>query len=442
VVLVLTRETDEGRAAGLGVGAFGGALLVAFAGAGNTLTIVVGVISAMAGVGGAAGPLIGGIITTTISWRASFFLQVPVAIYIVMIRSRIVDAAPPAHKPKLDALGAVMSAAGMTALVLAALLANTYGWVIAKKDFSIGDTTLLSEGGVSPVIILFGLGVLLLLAFAWLCDYRERHHDEPLVPTRILFDRIAVAGLVAQASQWFLLLGGLFIITLFLQQSLGLNAIQTGVAMMPAIIGLLLLSRRSSKLATKYSLRGLMQAGFIVAACGIVLVLLLADPNGSAWRLIPGLLLLGAGIGMIMPASVTFVQSTSPEQDQAAISGVSRSASNLGSSLGTAVAGSVLVVAVTGGASYERGLGFALITVAVASLIGLVATLFIPGRRGQPAAPAKQPDTSERRCSRASAAISRSMRLSVCRASAMRVSASLRFASNRVRWAAYDVRSL
>jgi MFS family permease len=201
------------------------------------------------------------------------------------------------------------------------------------------------------------------------------------VPTRILFDRVAVAGLLVQAAQWFLQLGVLFIVTLFVQQALGLNAIQSGVTMMPAIIGLLLLSRRASQLARKYSLRAIMQVGFVVAEAGIVLMMVLVDSDGTAWRLAPGLLLLGAGMGLIMPASVTFVQSTSPEQDQAAISGVSRSASNLGSSLGTAVAGSVLVVALAGGTSDTRAFVYALIVVAGASLVGLLATFFIPGRR-------------------------------------------------------------
>ena len=339
-----------------------------------------GIISGMAGVGGATGPLIGGVITTTLSWRWSFLLQVPVAIFILFLRSRVVDAEPPKSKPKLDLIGAIVSGTGMTLLVLGALLANQFGWVVAKKDLSIGGVTL-PEGGISPVVIFFALGVILLLAFGWLCDRRERHGKEPLVPTRILFDRVAAAGLIVQSAQWFLQLGVLFLVTVFVQQALGLNAVQSGLVMLPAIIGLLVLSRRASPLAERFSLRFIMQVGFVVAEIGILLLVLLADQHGSAWRFAPGLLLLGSGMGLIMPASVTFVQSTSPEQDQAAISGVSRSASNLGSSLGTAVAGSIMVVAVAGGANYQRALAFSLIGVAGASLIGFIATFFIPERR-------------------------------------------------------------
>ncbi len=343
-----------------------------------------GVISAEGGLGAAIGPLLGGIITTALSWRFSFFLQVPIAIYIVMLRGRVVDPAPPASKPKLDVLGAVISGAGMTALVLAALMSKTYGWVIAKKDFDIGSTTVLSKGSVSPVIILFAIGVVLLLSFGWLCTSRERHKKEPLVPTRILFDRAAAAGLVAQAAQWFLQLGVSFVVIVFVQQALGLNAIQSGVTMVPAIVTLLILSRMAAPLANRFSLRALMQAGFVVATMGALLIVLLADANGSAWRFLPGLAFIGAGMGLIMPASVTYVQSTSPEEDQAAISGVSRSASNLGSSLGTAVAGSIFVVIASSG-DYERALTFAIVGVAVTSLVGLAATVFMPGRQ-QPAA--------------------------------------------------------
>ncbi len=339
-----------------------------------------GVISAAGGLGAAIGPLLGGIITTTLSWRFSFFLQVPIAVYIVMLRSRVVDPSPPTSKPKLDMTGAVISGLGMTALVLAALMSKAYGWVIARQDFDVGGATVLPEGSVSPVIILFAVGVALLLAFGWLCTRREKRGKEPLVPTRILFDRVAVAGLVAQAAQWFLQLGITFVVIVFVQQALGLNAIQSGVTMLPAIVTLLFLSRMAAPLANKFSLRLLMQAGFLVAEVGALLIVLLADSNGSAWRFLPGLAFIGAGMGLIMPASITFVQSTSPEQDQAAISGVSRSASNLGSSLGTAVAGSIFVVLAANG-DYERALNFSILGVAVASLIGLAATVFMPARQ-------------------------------------------------------------
>jgi MFS family permease len=395
-----------------------------------------GAISASAGLGGMLGPLIGGIITTAVTWRLSFALESVVVIYILLNRGRIIDSGLEGPKPKLDVVGAVISGIGMICLVVGALLAGQYGWLRASKDFVVGGRVLIPEGGISPVVIFFVIGAGALLGFGAWARHCERVGKEPLVPTRVLLDRVAIPGLIAQSSQWFLQLGIIFIISVFLQVTYGFSAIMTGFTLIPAIIGLMFFSRRAGTLSKKYPNRAIMQAGFLIVELGALLLYLMVNPAGEAWRFIPGLLLIGAGIGMIMPASVNVVQSSATEEDQGSISGVSRSASNFGSSMGTAVAGAVLVSTLISGintltaqstvltpdqkttistamegsvsavsdaqvqaalagqppavvdevvrinaAARTRALGLALLTVAIVGLVGLVATFFLPGRR-------------------------------------------------------------
>jgi hypothetical protein len=161
----------------------------------------------------------------------------------------------------------------------------------------------------------------------------------------VLLNRVAVAGLITQNAQWFLQIGIIFVVSVYLQVTFEFSAIKTGFTLLPAILGLMFFSRRAGQLTKKYPSRAIMQAGFIVIELGVLALLLMVDASAGAARFIPGLLLIGSGIGLVMPASVNVVQSSASEEDQGAISGVSRSASNLGSSLGTSVAGAVLVSA-------------------------------------------------------------------------------------------------
>jgi MFS family permease len=306
-------------------------------------------VSAAAGLGSASGPLIGGLITTAITWRASFLGEVFVVLFILYLSYRIPEQAVPDPRPSFDIAGAVLSAAGLVFVVLGVLQAGTYGWLTSRKDFSIGDNVILQEGDLSPVVLFIAIGVGLLALFYLLERRRERSGKEPLLPTRLFKDRTTNLGLVTQNVQWFMLLGTSFVVSVFLQVSRGLNAIETGLVLTPATIGILIASARIGKMTGKFSQRAIIRAGFITAIGGVFLVLLLTSAESSLLLFAPGLFLLGAGAGMMLTASVTVVQSSMPEADQGEISGVSRAVSNLGSSLGTAVAGAVLVSALISG---------------------------------------------------------------------------------------------
>lgn len=342
-----------------------------------------GIISGAAGLGAAAGPLIGGVITSTISWRASFLLQVLVVATVLLLSRRIVDPPTTGTKPAFDVTGAVLSGVGLLFVVLGILQSSTYGWFGAREDVTIGTTVLIPAGGLSPVWIFVAIGALVLFWFFRHIGARERRGAEPLLPVRMFRNKTANLGLGTQVIQWLTMQGTFFVLSVYLQQVMGYNAIQTGLALTPATIGILASSAAAGRFARRHTQRWLIQVGFLTTIVGMALLLLLGrDEAASVLLMAPGLLLIGVGVGAMLTSSVNVVQSSFPEPDQGDISGLSRSVSNLGSSLGTALAGSVLVAA-----SYPGGTPFALsLTVLVTfAAVGLVLALLIPRQSGQAA---------------------------------------------------------
>jgi MFS family permease len=308
-------------------------------------------VSAAGGLGSASGPLIGGIITTAITWRVSFLMEVFVILFILYKSRQIVDPGVQGEKPAFDILGAILSAAGLVFIVIGILQAGTYGWLQCRKDFSIGGDVVLQQGDISPVILFIAIGLSLLAVFYLQIRRRERKGKEPLVSTKLFKNRASNLGLVTQNVQWLTMIGTFFVVSVFLQVSRGYNAIETGVVLTPATLGILIASTRIGRMTSRFSQRAIIRAGFVTSITGIVLLLLLADATSSILRFVPGLFLIGFGAGMMLTASVNVVQSSWPDKDQGEISGISRSVSNLGSSLGTAIAGAVLVSALISGLS-------------------------------------------------------------------------------------------
>jgi len=311
-----------------------------------------GVISGMGGVGAAAGPLLGGLITTAISWRAAFVFQAVVIAIIVFLSRKIHDPVAPDPTRPFDTLGAVLSAAGLVCLVTGILQA---------------------DNNLSLMAGLIGVGALLLLWFFGHVRAMERRGEEPLLSTSLFKDRTSNLGLVTQNIQWLILIGTSFVVSAYLQVVRGYNAIETGVIFTAATAGILVSSLAAERLAKKYPQRSLIVVGFITTLGGIVLLLAMVKGSPSAWAFAPGLLFIGLGVGVMLTPSVNLVQSSFPDERQGEISGLSRSVSNLGSSLGTAVAGTILVAELV-----DWSYGLAMSTLAVVGVIGLIAALLLP----------------------------------------------------------------
>ena len=175
-------------------------------------------------------------------------------------------------------------------------------------------------------------------------SFQRASGKEPLLSTRLFRNRASNLGLVTQNVQWLTLQGSFFVVSVFLQTVRGYSAIETGLILTASTVGIILSSRhrRQARPATS---AGLLDPGGIHLLRGRhpFCFWRSADATSDIWTFLPGLFLAGFGIGVMLTSSVNVVQSSWPEQDQGEISGLSRSVSNLGSSLGTALVGSVLV---------------------------------------------------------------------------------------------------
>ena len=314
-----------------------------------------GLISAMGGVGAAAGPLIGGFITSAISWRMAFVFQALVIAVILVLSRRVPDPVPPDPTRPFDTGGAVLSAGGLVLVVTGILAADNNAWLM---------------------LALIAAGLAVLALFLKSVRAKERAGREPLLSTRVFASRVANLGLLTQGAQWLLLLGTSFVVSAYLQVVRGYDAIQTGVIFTAATAGLLVASLGAERFAARRQQRTLIVAGFAIAIAGIALLLALVTGSPSPWAFAPGLLLIGFGLGAMLTPSVNVVQSSFGEQLQGEISGLSRSVSNLGSTLGTAIAGTILVAGITDAPGTAYGLAMAVLGLIAAA--GMVVALRLP----------------------------------------------------------------
>ena len=205
---------------------------------------------------------------------------------------------------------------------------------------------------------------------------RAREHKDALLSVDLFKNRTSNLGLITQNLQWLLLMGVSFVVSVFLQTERHYSAIKTGVIFTAATVGVLVSSLAAERLARKFFQKILIASGFIATAIGIGLLLALVHAaSSSAWAFAPGLLLIGLGLGVMLTPSVNLVQGAFPEAKQGEISGLSRSVSNLGSSFGTAIAGTILVSNLaSGNGTYVA----AMIVLAVVALAGFGVSLLLP----------------------------------------------------------------
>jgi MFS family permease len=305
-----------------------------------------GLVMAAGAIAVAVGPLIGGIATTYFSWRYVFVGEVLIVAAILALARRIQDA-PVEGRSRLDLVGAVLSAAGLGLAVFGVLRSSVWGWVLPKPA---GPEIL----GLSPTIVLVFGGLFVLWLFsAW--EHRvEEHGGEPLVRLSMLGNRQFTGGLLMFFFQFLVQAGLFFTIPLYLSVALGLSAIDTGLKIMPLSITLLIAAAGIPRFLPNVSPRLIVRAGLLAMFAGIVSLFMSIDVNAGAEIVAVPLLLAGLGIGALASQLGSVTVSAVPDDESPAVGGLQNTATNLGASLGTALAGSLLIAALT--ASFLSGI--------------------------------------------------------------------------------------
>ena len=298
-----------------------------------------GLVASAGAIAVAAGPLIGGLFTTYASWRWVFAGEVLVVLVILALTRRIADT--PAEKgARLDLVGTALSALGLGLIVYGILRAGTWGFVQPKQ----GAPHWL---GLSPVIWLVLGGGVVLRVFMWWEIHRLRRGEAVLVDPAMLRIRTLRGGLISFLFQYLLQAGLFFVVPLFLSVALGLSAVATGVRLLPLSVTLLLAAVGVPRVFPNASPRRVVQIGFFALFAGIVILLALlnvgAGPEIVTWPL----LLAGLGVGALASQLGSVTVSAVPDEQTGEVGGVQNTVTNLGASIGTALAGAVLISALT-----------------------------------------------------------------------------------------------
>jgi len=299
-----------------------------------------GVIGGLAGAGIAVGPLLGGWMTTYLTWRLVFAGEVVVVVFILLTMRWIADAPATGPRRTLDVVGAALSVVGLALVVLGVLQSGAWGWLRPlDPPFTVFGFS------PTPFVIAAGLVVLGLLR-SWL-RARENKGLDPLVRWG-LFDnpplRAAVSTLVAQNL---ILLGLFFTIPLYLQVVHGLDAFQTGMRLLPVSVTMLVTSLCAPLLNRLASPRVVARIAFAVLFVATMWLVATVRPALDDVSFAIAMALLGIGIGLLAAQLGNVAQSSVGDDERSEVGGLQYTAQNLGSSLGTALIGSVVVGALT-----------------------------------------------------------------------------------------------
>jgi len=298
-----------------------------------------GLVAAAGAIAVATGPLIGGVFTTYFSWRWVFAGEVLIVFAILLLSRRIADA-PPETRPKLDLVGAVLSAVGLALLVFGVLRSGEWGWIKPRPDG-------VSWWGLSPTIwlVLAGFGILWL--FLQWETHRQARGKEPLVQPVLLKNKQLTGGLTMFFFQYLAQAGLFFVVPLYLSVCLGLSALATGARLTPLSITLLLAAIGIPRVFPNANPRRVVRLGLFALLLGTVILLGALDAGSGPEIVLLPMLMIGFGVGALASQLGSVTVSAVPDDQSPEVGGIQNTATNLGASLGTALAGALLIATLT-----------------------------------------------------------------------------------------------
>ncbi|MFE3585714.1 MFS transporter [Streptomyces vinaceus] len=298
-----------------------------------------GLVAAAGAVAIAVGPLVGGLATTFFSWRWVFAGEVVLVLAILVLARRVADA-PAGHRPRIDVLGAVLSALGIGLFVFGVLRTSEWGWFLPKSGAP-------AWCGLSPVVWLMLAGLFLVWLFLrWEARLVARG-TEPLVDPELMDNRQLTGGLTMFLFQYLVQMGVFFVVPLYLSVALGLSAVRTGVLILPLSVSLLAAAVGIPRFRPDASPRRVVKFGILSMFAGAIVLLILLDEDSGAGVVTVPLLLIGLGMGALASQLGAVTVSAVPDEQSAEVGGIQNTVTNLGASIGTAVAGSILITVLT-----------------------------------------------------------------------------------------------
>ncbi len=309
---------------------------------GRDRALAYALLGGIAAIAVAAGPLIGGWVTTEFSWRYVFAAETVVVIVILLLRGQIARAAGAAHRPQLDVVGVALSSAGLGLVVFAILRSSVWGFVQPRDALTINGTEITPLGfSVVPFMVLGGLA--LLWAFVEWERRRAGLGKDVLLDTALLGIAQLRAGLSTLVGQQLVLMGTFFIIPVYLQVVLGLDAFETGKRLLPLSVAMLVFALLGPRISARRSPRIVAQIGLVAFSIGAIVMLATLDVKLNETGFKIALALTGAGAGLLASQLGNIIMSSVGPTQTSEAGGLQGTAQNLGSSLGTAIIGAVLL---------------------------------------------------------------------------------------------------
>ncbi|HEY0571879.1 MAG TPA: MFS transporter [Enterovirga sp.] len=291
----------------------------------------------------AVGPLIGGWVTTNASWRYVFAGETVIVIVIILLRGQIAQAPKADHIPKMDVIGSVLSVAGLGLAVFGVLMGSKWGFVRPLGAPTINGTEITPLGfSVVPFMVLAGLGIL-----AGFVQWEERRHRlglDRLLDTALLKITRLRAGLTTLLGQQLVLMGLFFVVPVYLQVVVGLDAFETGKRLIPLSAAMLVAAMAGPKVAGRRSPRMVSQMGLVLISAGAVVMLATLDVklNDTGFKI--AMVLVGAGGGLLASQLGNVIMSSTDASKASETGGLQGTALNLGASIGTALIGAILIL--------------------------------------------------------------------------------------------------